>query len=205
MDVNWFKQQQKRAGVTAEDIAQAMGRARSNVSNIYAGKQRMSLEWARAFAQVLDQPLDEVLRHAGTLEPAEAQHLSPGFAEADAVPFIGKGSETHKAAQIAACFGGGQPGVDIWQVRRNSLCLNGILTGDFVLVDTRQSELTKAGDTVIAQHYDWQTGSATMILRRFEPPVLVAASMEPSEQRALVVDGRNVVIQGKVIASWRAA
>ena len=60
MDDKWFKQQQKRVGATAEDIAQKMGRTRANVSNIYTGRQKMSLEWARAFAEVLQVPIDAV-------------------------------------------------------------------------------------------------------------------------------------------------
>ena len=57
MDDKWFKRQQKIAGVTAADIADRMGRARSNVSHILNGHQRMSLEWAKAFAEVLNVPL----------------------------------------------------------------------------------------------------------------------------------------------------
>ncbi len=205
MDEKWFKQRQKEAGVTAEDIAQKLGRNRSAVSHIYSGQRRMSLEWAQAFSDVLDVSVDEVLKRAGVYEPQVAQQLKPGFAESDATPFIGKASQIEAMTRIAAQMGGGRPGIDIWTVKSDALCLSGYLEGDMILVDTHQSERCKAGDTVIAQVYNRQTGGAETILRRFEPPVLVAANANPNQQRVHVVDGNNVAIRGKVIAQWRAA
>lgn len=203
MDDKWFRAQQKRVNVTAEDIAREMGRARSNVSHIYSGKQAMSMEWAKAFAKVLQVPLDEVLRRAGVLEEPQARQLAPGFSDSDAAPFTGTGGTAARIDQIALCFGGGKPGIDVWQVRSPALHLCGYLPGDYLLVDTHQSELCRAGDVVLAQKYDWQAGDATTLLRRLEPPVLVAASTDPDTQRVHVVDGANVVIAGKVVASWR--
>jgi len=203
MDDKWFKHQQKIAGVTADEIAKAMGRDRSIVSRIYTGRQKMTLEWAKAFAEVLNVSLDEVLKRAGVLDPPEARTIQPGFSDGDAAPWLGKKGESHKVDAIAAAFGGNRPGVDVWQMNSGAMALDGLLPGDFLLIDSHQSELCRAGDVVVAQNYDWQTGSATSLIRRFEPPVLVAASSEPDSKRVLVVDGNNVVIKGKVIASWR--
>ena len=204
MDDKWFKEQQKRAGVTAEDIAKKMGRTRANVSHIYTGRQRMSLAWAKVFAEVLDVPLEEVLSHAGVLDPEEAQRVTPGFSESDVAPWVGKGGAAERIKSTAATLGGDRPGVDVWTVKSLAMAAGGFLPGDQVLVDTHQSERCFAGDVVIAQRYDGQTGTAETVLRRYEPPVLVAASTDPADGRALVVDGNNVVIRGKVIASWRA-
>lgn len=203
MDVNWFKQQQKRAGVTAEEIAREMGRSRTNVSHIYAGNQKMSLEWAEAFAKVLNVPLDEVLKRAGSLKSTPPRPITPGMAEGDAAPWQGPPSEKAKNEATAATLGGGKPGIDVWTVQNNAMILGGYLPGDKFLLDTNQSERVKPGDVVIAQKYDWQTGTAVTVLRRFDPPVLVAANTDPNDQRVLVVDGQNVVVKGKVIASWR--
>lgn len=202
MDDKWFKQQQKRAGVTAGDIAARMGRARSNISNIYSGNQRMSLDWAKVFAEMLNQPLDEVLRRAGVLDDSGASAAPLGFREGDAVPWQGRGGADEKITNAAKFFGGGRPGVDIWTVRSTAMALGGYLPGDQMLVDTHQSERCRAGDVVIAQVYNRHT--AETVLRRYEPPVLVAASGDPAEGRVLVVDGANVVIRGKVVASWRS-
>lgn len=203
MDVAWFKKRQKQVGVTAEDIARRMGRARSSVSNIYNGDQRMSLEWAQAFADVLEVSIDEVLEHAGALPRSTGQALRPGFSDGDVVPFEAAPRARDRTGKLADFLGGSQPGVDVWRVTTPALSLGGYLPGDHILVDTNLSERTASGDVVIAQHYDNQLGAARTLLRRHEPPVLVTASGNPADHGVLFVDGRNVVIAGKVVASWR--
>jgi SOS-response transcriptional repressor LexA len=202
MDDKWFKRQQKKIGVTAEDIAAARGLSRVNVSHILTGRQRMSLDWAKAFADVLQVPLATILEKAGVTDEPITQQLSPGFAESDASPFSPPPGQADQMKTIAAALGASRPGIDIWRVKSNAMALGGLLDGDFILVDTHQSERVRAGDVVIAQLYQ-RNGTAITVLRRFEPPVLVAASADPADRRVYVVDGENVVIRGKVIASWR--
>lgn len=202
MDDKWFKQQQKRVGVTAEDIAKRMGRTRANVSHILTGRQRMTLEWAEAFADVLQVPIATVLEKAGVSPKATAQQIIPGFAESDAAAFTPAPAQADQMKVIATAFGATRPGIDVWRVKSNAMALAGLLDEDFILVDTHQSERARAGDVVIAQLYQ-RNGTAITVLRRLEPPVLVAASADPKDGRVYVVDGENVVIRGKVIASWR--
>lgn len=202
MDDKWFKAHQKRAGVTADQIAARLGRDRSVVSKILSGKQRMTIEWAKAFAEVLQVPLATVLEKAGVADRPTAQQVSPGFAESDVavwVPGIGP-AEGPPVRTIAAALGE-RPGVDVWRVKSRAMALAGVLEGDFFLLDTHQAERVKPGDLVVAQVYS-RTGTTT-VLRRFEPPVLVAASVDPDESRVHVVDGVNVVIRGKIVAIWR--
>lgn len=203
MDDKWFKEQQKRVGATADDIAKKMGRTRANVSNIYTGRQRMSLEWAQAFADVLEVPIDEVLKRAGVMAEDRARPLAPGFAESDALPWQGEGKRANDTQAIALPLGGGRPGIDVWQIKSSALSFMGYMSGDFMLVDTHSADRCVAGDIVIAQKYNAQSGSAATLLRRYEPPVLVAASPDPDCRRVDFVDGNNVLIRGKVIASWR--
>jgi SOS-response transcriptional repressor LexA len=203
MDEKWFKRQQKIAGVTAEDIANAMGRARSNVSHILNGHQKMSLEWAKAFSEVLKVPLDEVLRRAGVMDEPTVRALQPGFSESDAAPFVAKPGD-NRQVQMAADVFGARPGVDVWQVKSQALSYMGYMPGDYMLVDTHAAERVRAGDVVVAQVYDNAKGTASTALRRYEPPVLVAASPDPEDRRVHVVDGVNVVIRGRVVASWRS-
>jgi transcriptional regulator with XRE-family HTH domain len=205
MDEKWFKAQQKKAGVTAEDIANVLGRDRSVVSRIYTGRQRMSLEWAKAFAKALEVPLAEVLEHAGTADEETARTLRPGFADSDAAvwaPQAGMG-DGREIRATAATLGGARAGIDIWRVKSRAMALGGYLEGDFFLVDTNQSERPQPGDVVLAQLYNNSSGTASTVLRRFQPPVLVASSVDPDDMRVHVVDGVNVVIKGRVIASWR--
>lgn len=202
IDDKWFKAAQKKVGVTSEDIAARAGRTRTSVSNIYTGRQRTSLEWAKIFAEVLQQPLDEVLRRAGMADERTAQALAPGFSESDAAAWVPGPDDRGRISAIADAFGQ-RPGVDLWQVRTPSMALQGLLPGDWMLVDTHAAERVQPGDVVVAQVYDNARGKAATILRRFEPPVLVAASTDAEDRRVHVVDGNNVVVRGKVTASWR--
>lgn len=168
MDARWFKDRQKQVGVTAEHIAARMGRARSNVSHILTGKQVMSLDWAKAFAEVLQVDLATVLEKAGLAEPALVQPLRPGFAESDAAPWVGRGADDRRVPEMAAALGA-RPGVDIWRVRSASMAMAGYLPGDFMLVDTHQAERARPGDVVLAQIYNNSRGTAATVLRRFLP------------------------------------
>lgn len=200
MDEKWFKQQQRKAGVTAEDIAIRLGRDRSLVSRIYVGRQKMTLEQARIFAEVLGAPLSEILERAGVASSQVAQQITPGFSEGDATPFIQQGAEARKASTIAEAFGA-RPGVDVWQISSRSMTQAGYLPGDFMLVDTHQAERATAGDVVVAQVYSPR--GAKTVLRRYFPPFLVAQTSPGEDEPPHVVDNSNVVIRGKVIASWR--
>lgn len=204
MDVMWFKKQQKKAGVTAEDIAAKLGRHHSVISRIYNGRQRMSLDWAKAFAETLDLPLNEILKRAGALDAMRAQELEPGFSDSDAAVWRGQEPERRKTQSVTEALGLDRPGIDIWQVKSGAMALQGLLPGDMMAVDQNAAEHVRAGDTVIAQRYDHTLGVAVTLLRRFEPPVLVAASSAPEDRRVHVVDGDNVVVRGKVLAAWRA-
>lgn len=201
MDDKWFKAQQKRVGVTALDIAKARGLSRVNVSHILTGRQQMSLDWAKAFAQVLQVPLATVLEKAGATDPVTAQTLVAGFTDSDAAAWIPASLAEGAPVRSVAEALGQRPGVDVWRVKSQAMALAGLIQGDWFLLDTHQSERVRPGDLVVAQIYS-RTG-ATTVLRRFEPPVLVAASVDPAEGRVHVVDGVNVVIRGKVVASWR--
>lgn len=204
MDEKWFKSKQKQVGVTADVIADALGRDRSVVSRIYVGRQKMSFEQAKVFAKILEEPLNDILVRAGITTESTAAELKPGFSESDAAAWVPKdGPRSEDISTIAKAHGGDKPGIDVWRVKSRALALAGYLEGDFMLVDSNQRDRCRAGDVVIAQVYDWNAGAATTILRRFEAPVLVAASADPGDWGTHVVDGNNVVIMGKVIASWR--
>lgn len=201
MDEKWFKAQQRKAGVTAEDIAQRLGRSRTGVSNILNGRQRMTLDWAKAFAEALDVPLAEVLERAGVTDAETAHQLQPGFSDNDAAPWR-SGPDDRQSTDIAQLFGA-RPGVDVWRVRNDSMSLAGYIPGDYILVDTHRAERAKAGDVVLAQVYDYRRGTAMSVLRRFAPPFIVPQSPSIAVIPVHVVDGNNVVIRGVVTASWR--
>lgn len=202
MDDKWFKQRQKQIGVTAEDIAREAGRDRSVVSRVYVGRQKMTLDLAKAFAKVLDCDVATVLEKAGVAEKETVAPLRPGFSDSDATPFQGADRQPRS---MAAALGLDRPGVDVWRMKTQAMALGGILAGDLLLVDTLAAERAKQGDIVVAQVYNNSNASAATVIRRFEPPVLVAASAAPEDQRVYVVDGINVVIRGRIAATWRVA
>jgi transcriptional regulator with XRE-family HTH domain len=200
MDDKWFKRRKKLAGVTDADIAARLGRDRSVVSKIVSGAQRMTLDWAQAFAASLDVPLADVLAQAGVADAPTVQQMQPGFSESDASPWTGATGPDRQTPTIADALGA-RPGVDVWQIKSNAMVLAGYLPGDFMLVDTHQAELVKQGDVVIAQVYS--RGGAKTVLRRWMPPVLVPAASPVDDEPVYVVDNDNVAIRGKVTASWR--
>jgi len=205
MDMEWFKRRQQIANVTSFDLGKAIGRDRAVVSRIYHGRQKMTLEQAEAFSKVLDVPLSEVLLNAGIASKETVQELNPGFSESDVAAWVPKPEEAEgpDIEAMARALGGGRNGVDIWRVKSRAMALAGYLEGDYMLVDTFQRDTCKSGDAVVAQVYDYNVGAATTIFRRYQTPVLVAASADPAEWGVHVVDHNAVVIMGKVIGSWR--
>lgn len=210
MDYLWFKNRMKAVGAKSADIARIAQRDRTAVSHILTGRQLMNLHWAEAFAEALNTDVGTILERAGVTSPQVAQQLRPGFADSDAAPWVAPKatpmapappSATRVAALAQAL--GQRAGVDIWQVRSRAMALEGMLPGDYMLVDTLVAERTRAGDVVVAQIYDNTNGTATTVLRRHEPPVLVAASPDPEDRRVHVIDGTNVVVRGRVVACWR--
>lgn len=205
MNDKWFKLKQKEAGVTADVIGRELGRDRSVVSRIYVGRQKMTLDQAKVFARVLRVPLDDVLHHAGLVDTSDAAPgRVPGFSDSEVVTFRGTPARSATHDIIAREFGGTRPGIECWQIRSDALLLAGYRRGDTILVDTNAADLCRKGDTVIAQLYDWKSGTAETVLRQYEPPVIIGLAPGGAGFAVHVVDNNNVAIKGRVIASWRA-
>ncbi|MDR6266561.1 hypothetical protein [Roseobacter sp. N2S] len=203
MDDKWFKRQQKIAGVTAEDIGVALGRDRSVVSRIFVGRQKMSLDQASIFAEVLNVPLQTVLEKAGIAPQSLGSAPNLVAAEGDVSLLDLNASEQIKNDMISRAFGNAGPSMDVWTVTSNALQFLGYVVGDRILVDTNLADTAKSGDVVIARMYDRRNTAERTILRRYEAPILITATAEAIIPAAVIADGNSVVIKGKVIASWR--
>ena len=208
MNADFFKNRQKSLGITVHDLGEALGRDRTVVSRIYSGRQKMTLDEAGIFAEVLKLPIDQVIAEAGITPKRQffSQTMGratriPGFAENDVAPFDIEGATGRQKLNVVADNLGS--GVDIWRIQSRSLMLAGFFPNDFILVDGRKADIAKYGDIVIAQVYDFVAGSAKTVLRRYEKPVLVAASPDADDWGVHVVDENNVAIRGVVTASWR--
>lgn len=203
MDKQWFQSLQRRRGVTSFDLGERLGRDRTIVARILGGRQKMTFDQAKVFAEALDVPLPDVLERAGITDPASAQQAQPGFREADAAPWIPSNNGRDDRHQKMALDLGQRPGIDVWTVNNRSMALAGYLPGDKMLVDTRNPTAARTGDVVVAQVYDWQNGTAKTVLRQFQRPALVAHSADPEHWISHIVDDNNVAIRGIVRSSWR--
>lgn len=93
----------------------------------------------------------------------------------------------------------GRNAADAWVLRTRALELAGYMPGDIVAVD--MAVTPASGDVVIAQVYDFDRGRADTVWRIYEPPYLVAASMDRSNARPLRDDA--VQIKGVVVGLFR--
>src|ERR1043166_3447057 len=118
-----------------------------------------------------------------------------GLAE-DAVPFDAKNADPAISAAIKALIGG-RKAADPWTIRTRALDRIGYLPGDIVIVDLGRRPET--GDAVCAQVNDGRRAAAETVMLLYEPPYLVAASLDEGLRRPLVVDNEQVIIKGVLL------
>lgn len=118
-----------------------------------------------------------------------------GLAE-DAVLFDAKSADPAVSAALRALIGGRQA-ADPWTIRTRALEGIGYVPGDIVIVDLGRQP--SPGDVVCAQVYDWGRSDAETVMRVYEPPFLVAASLDQQLRRPLMVDNERVIIKGVVL------
>ena len=77
----------------------------------------------------------------------------------------------------------------------------GLEADDFIIADM---EITPTpGALVVAQIYDLRMGDAETVIRWFEPPYLIAPSLEPDLRRPVLIDHETVEIRGVIIRQLR--
>ena len=92
---------------------------------------------------------------------------------------------------------GGRKAVDSCTIRTRALECIGYVPGDIVIVELGRPPAP--GDVVCAQVYDWGRSEPETVLRIYEPPVLVSATLDEQLRRPLVVDNVRVIIKGVVL------
>lgn len=208
MDAQWFKHRQKAAKVTSHDLGEALGRDRTIVSRILNGRQRMSDDQVEVFAQMLQVDPETIREKAGLLEASFHRPLlrktnsnARGFSEGEAVVWVPQDPQSPQA--ILRALGIEHEGVEIWRLATDLMDADGYRRNDFLAVDHSNNTEPRPGEVVIAQIYDNQLGTAETVVRRYAPPVLLTSHPSQIGRNVSVVDGRNVAIRGRVIASWR--
>lgn len=89
-----------------------------------------------------------------------------------------------------------------WMIRTRALELAGVMMNDIVTVD--MSVNPRSGDIVCAQVYNFDRGAADTLIRLYNPPYIVAKTMDPAlDDEPLLVDGRRVAIVGTVVQVLR--
>lgn len=112
-----------------------------------------------------------------------------GFADTDLVAYVGpapdmpaKPEDNHYRARVMS----------------DVLNLEHIRPGD--VLDFDMSIEPRAGDIVVAQHYNLHRAGAETVLRVYQPPYLLTRSSNPLvDQRPMLVDGERVKIMGTFV------
>lgn len=129
----------------------------------------------------------------GVEMPGEPSWKPKGFEDAELVAMVGE--QIPESLQAAMDQG-------VWRMTTRALEMVGIMPGDMLLVDMRETPRT--GDVVCAQIYDFQRGTAETKLRLFEPPYLLTATMDHGAREApIYVDGERAAIRGVVVRTLR--
>lgn len=195
IDTEWFKQRHLEVGISQGAAAERLGRAPTFFTRVYSGQQRLRPEEIERLADILQVPVSEIRRRAN-LSGAEIT------ADGDVIPWAAEDAADQCTGDVLALLMRDRAGVEPWRVSTSAMQLAGYIEGDLILVDrTRSTPI--AGNIVLAQVYDWHLGSAKTLLRRYDPPVITAASADPRGARPYIVDGTNVTVVGTVVASWR--
>lgn len=174
MDLSRLKELLEEFGITQTQIAQLLKRDRAVITNLMQGKRNLKADEAVTIANFLKVPVTEILGvdklASGFSEPAMIpfQHAPSGEACKSRHVVKKKGKYFLEVEQVST------PKMFALEVRDDSLNLSGFLPGDIVIADTERK--IAGGDVVIIQHYDDARDTAETILRRYQPPMLLAHS-----------------------------
>lgn len=124
--------------------------------------------------------------------------LPAGLEAGETAPYVPVSGDP--AMAVLTALRAGRNGVDAWILHSRALENAGYVAGDILVVDLNADP--KPGDAVCAQVYD-RSGKAETVIRLYEHPFLVAATMDGTFFRPLLVDNDMVVIRGVVIGSYR--
>jgi len=125
---------------------------------------------------------------------------APGLSE-DAVPFahgvtVTTEKRNTKTSLIEVLYPG-HPNADVWEVETRAMNMEGILPGDLIITDLGLAP--EVGDVVLAQQTDPETGKSQTLLRRYDPPYLIAHSTDAIFLKPVTVDNVAVIVMAVVV------
>lgn len=199
IDSDWFKEMHRKTGITQAETAAALGRAPTFLTRIYSGEQEMRLRDAKIISKLLQVPLAQVMIRAGLGKEADLEEIP------EVVSGMAEPSTRYEVRQVEnaepASADASSNSVQSWRVETQSLASMGILQGDNLRIDLNAKPRT--GDVVIAQIYDWRSGTAETVIRGYHHPYLVKSGTNASEMKPETVDNERIVIKGVVTMVWR--
>lgn len=170
MDTMKLKSLLAQRGITQTELARLLGRDKSVITNLLQGRRQLKADEAGVIARMLGVSVAEILG---------LEEISGHVSEAPLIPFQHEPVQARRARQVVRREGqyfleesGFTSKAYALEVRDESMNLAGLLPGDIII-----SELDaqyKPGQIVVAQHY--QGAGAVTVLRRYEPPFLLARS-----------------------------
>ena len=199
IDGKWFREMHRKTGITQAEAAAVLGKAPTFLTRIYSGEQEMRIGEARSLSNLMQIPLSQVLIKAGLGKEADLDEVSEsarGFSEA-AADFEVRQIENVLPESLV------EPSntVQTWRVGTSTLQGLGVMPGDSLKVDP--NEKPRTGDIVVAQIYDWRSGSAETVIRGYSHPFLVKTGATVSDIKPETVDNERIVIKGVVTLIWR--
>lgn len=123
-----------------------------------------------------------------------------GFREARSFDYKAKTQERPVFTAMIDAALAGRPNAAPWLLLTDALTSAGHLKGDVLITDAAVQ--AQAGDLVIAQITNHQTGLTETAFRIFEPPYLLGFT--PETRYPLLVDNNNVIVMGVVTESLRS-
>lgn len=187
--VAWIRAVMAYLGVTATQLARRAKLAPSTLHRPLYDADYPGMISGRSLAKVAEvaglKPLEFPVRATTFSEPETSPYAPPDV--------LNPTDYFHRAIRDLCA---GRNGRDPWIMRGYALDLSGILPGDVLIVDMNIQP--KAGDIVCAQIYDWSRQKAETVMRRYDPPYLVARSMREPNHKPLLVDDENVIIRGVI-------
>lgn len=189
----WLQELVKAVGLKPSQLADKAGVSDSTITRLLNNP-----EYTGTLSQVTINRIKERFSVHGPGEQAGGRRLSFGLAEAER---IDAGEEPPAVARILKEMLKERPNFAAWRLKTYALEEAGYLAGDIVIVDPNLQP--QAQDVVAAQVYDHKGGGAETIWRIYNPPFLVAATLDRTAFKPMLVDNDRVVVRGVVVESFR--
>jgi transcriptional regulator with XRE-family HTH domain len=179
---DWLREIRKRSGKSYTALAKAAGLSHTTLSRAmkpgYRPNFRADTIAKLASAAGVAAPAGLAVQYA--LEPTE-------FAEDEVA--------------LTYDFPADDVNLSQWIIHTDLLALAGFLPGD--CIEFSALKAPQANDVVLAQVYDYESGTAETVMRIYKPPFLFTRSAGSGDHAPLMVDNVSVKIIGTWTRMWR--